>query len=135
LVGIGADEERAETLGIDTTRIKVVAFALSAAFMGAVGGAMAPRWTYLDPQVFNPLVSFQTVIMALLGGATTVVGPLLGAVFLGLLSETLLVKFRYFYMLSLGVVLIVVVLALPRGLAGLLRRRPASLATAGAPKL
>jgi branched-chain amino acid transport system permease protein len=135
LVGIGADEERAETLGIDTTRIKVVVFALSAAFMGAVGGAMAPRWTYLDPQVFNPLVSFQTVIMALLGGATTVVGPLLGAVFLGLLSETLLVKFRYVYMLSLGVVLIVVVLALPRGLAGLLRRRPASLAPAGSPKL
>ena len=75
LVGIGADEERAETLGIDTTRIKITVFALSAAVMGAVGGAMAPRWTYLDPQVFNPLVSFQTVIMALLGGATTVIGP------------------------------------------------------------
>ena len=37
--------------------------------MGAVGAAMAPRWTYLDPQVFNPFVSFQTVIMALVGGA------------------------------------------------------------------
>jgi len=125
LVGIGADEERAETLGIDTTRIKIAVFALSAAFMGAVGGAMAPRWTYLDPQVFNPLVSFQTVIMALLGGATTVVGPVLGAVFLGLLSETLLLKFRYFFMLSLGLVLIVVVLLLPTGLAGLLRKRQA----------
>ena len=68
LIGIGADEERAETLGIDTTRVKIGVFALSAAFMGAIGGAMAPRWTYLDPQVFNPLVSFQTVIMALLGG-------------------------------------------------------------------
>jgi branched-chain amino acid transport system permease protein len=121
LAGIGADEERAETLGIDTTRVKIAVFALSAAFMGATGGAMAPRWTYLDPQVFNPLVSFQTVIMALLGGATTVIGPVLGAVFLGLLSETLLIKFRYFYMLSLGLVLIVVVLLLPRGFAGLLR--------------
>jgi branched-chain amino acid transport system permease protein len=125
LIGIGADEERAETLGIDTTRIKITVFALSAAFMGAVGGAMAPRWTYLDPQVFNPLVSFQTVIMALLGGATTVVGPVLGAVLLGLLSETLLLKFRYFYMLTLGLVLIVVVLLLPAGLAGLLRKRQA----------
>jgi branched-chain amino acid transport system permease protein len=84
---------------------------------------MAPRWTYLDPQVFNPLVSFQTVIMALLGGAATVVGPALGAVFLGLLSEILLLQFRYFYMLGLGVMLIVVVLVLPGGLAGLLRRR------------
>src|SRR5438445_5046024 len=71
LVGIGEDEERALTLGIDTTRVKVGTFALSAAFMGAVGAAMAPRWTYLDPQVFNPLVSFQTVIMALVGAATT----------------------------------------------------------------
>ena len=123
LIGIGADEERAETLGIDTTRVKIGAFALSAAFMGAIGGAMAPRWTYLDPQVFNPLVSFQTVIMALLGGPATVAGPILGAVFLGLLSEILLVKFRYLYMLTLGLVLIVVVLVLPTGLSGLTRRR------------
>lgn len=125
LVAIGADEERAETLGVATTRVKIGVFALSAAFMGAIGGAMAPRWTYIDPQVFNPLVSFQTVIMALLGGPVTVAGPVLGAIFLGLLSEILLVKFRYLYMLSLGLVLIVVVLALPRGLAGLVRaRRP-----------
>ncbi len=120
LIGIGADEERAETLGIDTTRVKVAVFALSAAFMGAVGGAMAPRWTYLDPQVFNPLVSFQTVIMALLGGPTTIAGPIAGAVFLGLLSEILLVKFRYLYMLALGAALIAVVVWLPGGLAGFL---------------
>jgi branched-chain amino acid transport system permease protein len=125
LVGIGADEERAETLGIDTTRVKVGTFALSAAFMGAAGAAMAPRWTYLDPQVFNPLVSFQTVIMALVGGATSIAGPVVGAVFLGLASEILLVRFRYFYMLGLGLTLIVVVLALPSGLVGL-GRRPAS---------
>jgi branched-chain amino acid transport system permease protein len=119
LAAIGADEERAATLGIDTTRVKVGCFALSAAFMGAVGAAMAPRWTYLDPHVFNPFVSFQTVIMALLGGAGTVAGPVLGAVFIGLLSETLLLRFRYAYMLALGVVLIAVVLCLPHGLAGL----------------
>jgi branched-chain amino acid transport system permease protein len=122
LAGIGADEERAETLGIDTTRVKIGTFALSAAFMGAVGAAMAPRWTYLDPQVFNPFVSFQTVIMALLGGATTVVGPVLGAVFIGLVSELLLLRFRYVYLLGLGLALIVVALALPEGLAGLGRR-------------
>jgi branched-chain amino acid transport system permease protein len=123
LAGLGADEERARTLGIDTTRVKVGTFAASAAFMGAVGAAMAPRWTYLDPQVFNPFVSFQTVIMALLGGATTVVGPILGAVFIGLASELLLLRFRYVYMLGLGVALIVVTLALPAGLVGLGRRR------------
>lgn len=124
LVGVGGDEERAQTLGINTTAVKIAAFSLSAAFMGAVGAAMAPRWTYLDPQVFNPMVSFQAVIMALLGGAGTVMGPVMGAVFIGLASEILLLRFRYFYMLGLGLTLIVVVLALPSGLAGLWTRRP-----------
>src|SRR5713101_405932 len=124
LVGIGEDDERALTLGIDTTRVKVGTFALSAAFMGAVGAAMVPRWTYLDPQVFNPLVSFQTVIMALVGGATTVVGPALGAAFLGLVSELFLLRFRYVYMLALGLTLIAVVVAFPSGLAGIGRRAP-----------
>jgi branched-chain amino acid transport system permease protein len=130
LAGLGADEERAQTLGINTTLVKVGTFALSAAFMGAVGAAMAPRWTYLDPQVFSPFVSFQTVIMALLGGPTTVAGPVLGAAFIGLASEILLLRFRYVYMLALGLTLIVVVLILPDGLAGLGRRR--ARATSGA---
>ncbi len=122
LIGIGEDEERAETLRINTTRVKVGTFALSAAFMGAVGAAMAPRWTYLDPQVFNPLVSFQTVIMALVGGAATVAGPVAGAVFLGLMSELFLLKFRYFYMLALGLTLMTAVVVWPSGLAGLAHR-------------
>lgn len=122
LTGIGEDEERALTLGIDATRVKVGTFALSAAFMGAVGAAMAPRWTYLDPQVFSPLVSFQTVIMALVGGATSVAGPVVGAVFFGLASELFLHRFRYVYMLALGLTLMVVVLLFPAGLAGLWRR-------------
>ncbi|MBI2197048.1 MAG: hypothetical protein HYU42_00375 [Candidatus Rokubacteria bacterium] len=67
--------------------------------------------------------------MALVGGAGTVVGPIAGAVFLGLASEILLLKFRYVYMLALGLTLIVVVLALPSGLAGLaarFQRRPSA---------
>ena len=123
LTGIGEDEERALTLGIDATRIKVGVFALSAAFMSAVGAAMAPRWTYLDPQVFSPLVSFQTVIMALIGGATTIAGPVVGAAFLGLASELFLHRFRYFYMLALGLTLVVIVVLFPKGLAVLWSRR------------
>jgi branched-chain amino acid transport system permease protein len=87
--------------------------------MGAVGAAMATRWTYLDPQVFNPYVSFQVVIMALLGGVTSIWGPVAGAVFIGLASEILLLKFRYLYMLGLGLTMIVIVLVLPSGLIGL----------------
>jgi branched-chain amino acid transport system permease protein len=134
LIAIGADEERAETLGIDTTRVKILTFALSGALMAASGAAMAPRWTYLDPQVFSPLVSFQTVIMALMGGATSVAGPLLGAAFIGLASEVLLVQFRYAYMLALGLALIAVVLYVPEGLAAGARRLRVTVARGPSPK-
>ena len=77
------------------------------------GAAIAPRWTYLDPQIaFNPLTSFQVIIMALLGGAGRPAGPVVGALFLGLLSELFVIQFRYVYMIVLGVVLIATVLVL-----------------------
>jgi branched-chain amino acid transport system permease protein len=70
---IGQDETVAKHAGINTTLAKLSMFALSSVFMSVTGAVMAPRWTYIDPNIaFNPLVSFQVVIMALLGG----VGPL-----------------------------------------------------------
>jgi aldehyde dehydrogenase (NAD+) len=119
LMAIGGDEERAEVLGVRPTWIKIGIFVLSAAFMGATGAALAPRWTYLDPPIaFNPLISFQVIIMALLGGTGRPAGPVIGAVFLGLISELFLLQFRYMYMIVLGAVLIVTVLGLPHGITG-----------------
>jgi branched-chain amino acid transport system permease protein len=90
MAGIGADEQRAETLGVDTRLVKIGGFALTAAFAGAVGAAMSVRWTYIDPAtVFNPFIGFQTVLIALIGGAATLWGPLLAAVVFSLLAETL----------------------------------------------
>ena len=78
--GIGADEQRAQTLGVNTRLVKIAGFALTAAFAGAVGAAMAVRWTYIDPHtVFNPFIGFQTVLIALIGGAATLWGPLIAA--------------------------------------------------------
>jgi aldehyde dehydrogenase (NAD+) len=119
LVAIGGDEERAEVLGVRPTPVKISVFALSAALMGATGAAMAPRWTYIDPHIaFNPLISFQVIIMALLGGVGRPLGPVVGALGLGVLSEVFLLQFRYVYMIVLGGVLIAVVLGLPHGLTG-----------------
>ncbi len=119
LRAVGCDEERAEVLGIATRWIKIVVFVLSAALMGAVGAAQAPRWTYLDPSIaFNPLVSFQTVVMALLGGTHSLWGPVTGAIVIGLASEVLLVRFRYAYLAGLGVLMLVIVFYLPHGLTG-----------------
>jgi len=123
LRGIGSDEERAQTLGVNARRAKTVAFALSAFFAGALGAAMAVRWTYIDPPtVFNPFIGFQTVLIAMVGGAQTILGPLASAVVFSLLTEFLRLQFPYLYLVLLGLLLILLVLYLPGGLASLLVR-------------
>jgi branched-chain amino acid transport system permease protein len=120
LLGIGADEQRAQTLGVNTRLVKIAGFALTAAFAGAVGAAMSVRWTYIDPHtVFNPFIGFQTVLIALIGGATTLWGPLIAAIAFSVLAETLRLQFPQIYMMSLGTMLILSVLYLPGGLASL----------------
>ena len=73
---IGNDEMVARHAGIDTTQAKLAMFAISAVFMTVTGAVMAPRWTYIDPAIaFSPMLSFEVVIMALLGGAGLAVRP------------------------------------------------------------
>jgi len=123
LAGIGADEERAQTLGVNTRLAKIAGFALAAFFAGALGAAVAVRWTYLEPaSVFNPFIGFQTVLIAMIGGAQTLVGPMVSAVVFSLLTELLRLQFPYAYLIVLGVLLIVLVLYLPGGLASLVVR-------------
>lgn len=121
---IGEDETVAVHVGINTTRAKVLLFALSAVFMTVTGAVMAPRWTYIDPSIaFAPVISFQTLIMALLGGAGALFGPLLGAVPLVLLFEYLSAHFPNHFSILLGLVFMVIVYLVPRGLASLVQRR------------
>ena len=120
LMGIGADEQRAQTLGVNTRLAKIGGFALTAAFAGAVGAAMSVRWTYIDPTtVFNPFIGFQTVLIALIGGVATLWGPLIAAVVFSLLAETLRLQAPQLYLMTLGLLLILSVLYLPGGLASL----------------
>jgi branched-chain amino acid transport system permease protein len=120
LLGIGADEQRAQTLGVNTRLVKIAGFAMTAAVAGAVGAAMSVRWTYIDPHtVFNPFIGFQTVLIALIGGAVTLWGPLIAAIVFSLLAETLRLKAPQVYMMALGLLLILSVLYLPGGLASL----------------
>ncbi len=118
LAGIGADEQRAQTLGVNTRWVKLAGFMMTAAFAGAVGAAMSVRWTYIDPHtVFNPFIGFQTVLIALIGGALTLWGPLIAAIVFSLLAETLRLQAPQIYMMTLGLLLILSVLYLPGGLA------------------
>ena len=131
---IGDDETVASHCGINITRAKVTLFAISAVFMTLVGAIMAPRWTYIEPSIaFNPMISFQVVIMALLGGAHRLWGPVVGVVPLALLFEFLSARFpNYLSILIIGVVFLLIVYALPAGVVGLWERVQPS---AAAPRL
>lgn len=113
---IGDDEVVAAHSGINLARTKLIAFTLSATIITLAGAIASPRWVYVEPSiVFNPTVSFLTVIMALLGGANRLWGPLLGAVPLFLLFEWLSVHFPDTYPIFLGLLFIGVVFAFPDG--------------------
>ena len=120
---IGEDETVATHVGINTTHAKVLLFTVSAVFITVTGAIMAPRWTYIDPSIaFAPAISFQTLIMALLGGAGALFGPILGAVPLVLLFEYLGANFPNHFSILLGLVFIVIVYFIPQGLSGVLAR-------------
>lgn len=124
LRSIGEYEEAALHMGVNVTILKTVTFAISAFFMGATGAIMATRWMYIDPSIaFNPLFSFMPVLMAIFGGMGRLSGPILGATILALLEEALTTRFPYYYMLLFGIILITVILFLPNGLVGLIRKR------------
>ena len=121
---IGDDQVVASHCGIDITRLKLALFATSAVIITLVGAIQAPRWTYIEPSiVFNPTISFLTLIMALLGGADRLWGPLLGAIPLFLLFEWLSANFPNHYPIILGLVFIAIVFLLPKGVLAAIESR------------
>jgi branched-chain amino acid transport system permease protein len=122
LKALGADETVARQVGINTVALKIGTFVISSVVMAMAGAILAPRWSYMDATIaFNPSTSFLTVIMALLGGATSVWGPMLGVVPLVLVSDYLSVTVPNYFSVVLGLVLLAIVLFVPDGLVGLLR--------------
>ncbi len=128
LVAIREDEDAAAAMGINTVLYKTIAFALSGAFAELAGGVFAYWITFIDPDaVFRVLTTIQMIIMAVFGGMGTVVGPLLGALVLTSVSEFLSTQLQSLAELFNGLIVILVVLFLPRGLAEVIRKREFSL--------
>lgn len=124
LIAIRENEEAAEAIGVPVTRLKLIAFVAAAIIPGIVGGVLLLRTSYFEAaQAFDPVISFSIVTMAIVGGMGTVHGPILGSVAFVLLSELLWARFPQLYMIILGVLLILFILFLPRGLAGLFERK------------
>lgn len=120
LRAIGQDEEAARCMGINTTKVKVIAFVISSTFMAVTGAVITLRWIYVDPFIaFNPNVSFMVVAMSMLGGVAKPYGPLFGVIPLVLISEFLGLVYPRHFMIILGAVYVAVTYFLESGITGL----------------
>lgn len=114
-------EDAAEVLGVDTTRMKITAFAIASIVPAVLGGIDAWYLSYINPpSAFNSAIDLQTVAMGVLGGLGTVWGPLLGALTLGVLGEIFWAQFPQIHLGLLGLVIALAVLYLRRGLVSIL---------------
>ncbi len=117
LRAIRVDEDAASVMGINTTVYKTFAWAISAALVGITGGIYAYWLSYIDPNtVFGGTYPVKMFAMILLGGGTTVIGPMLGAFILELISEIVWSKFIAIHGMVLGLLIIFIILFLPKGL-------------------
>jgi len=120
LLSIGGNEEAAEHMGINTTRMKVFIFAISSFFMGATGVIAAPSLVYVNANIaFSLFYSFMPILMAIFGGMGQIYGPVIGALIFGYLEKTLRAQLFSYFMLAFGIIMVLVILFLPNGIVGL----------------
>ena len=124
LAAIRDAELAAGTSGIDVSRLKIVAFGLSAAVAGFAGSLYAHLSTFISPDTFGFDVTAQILSMVLIGGIGTAWGPVFGAFLLIFLPEGLRISQAY-YQLIYGAGIIALIIFLPMGLFGLFQRRSA----------
>ncbi len=125
--GLGAirgDERAAESAGVPTLRLKLIATTLSGALMALAGAPLVYYTSYVDPpSAFNLEYAVNAVAMPMIGGTMTWAGPVVGAVLLGALQQAATVTVSSeLNLLIVGAVLIAFVIAAPEGIVGLARR-------------
>jgi branched-chain amino acid transport system permease protein len=122
MVAVHEDEDAAGAVGINTTIVKVVAFGVSAAIVACAGAFYAFQQIEFYPtDVFDPSFTVLMVIMVVIGGSGTVVGPLVGAVGLELLSQFLRVNLGNYNQLVFGAIIVLVVVFFPQGVVNFIR--------------
>jgi len=122
LVAIRENENRTAMLGYDVKRYKLIAFVLSGSFTAFSGAAYALLFAYAGSTLASIQYSIHPLLWTLLGGAATVLGPVLGTALMFLLVD-FASGFTSASLLFVGVVLILLVLFFPKGILGTLRQR------------
>jgi branched-chain amino acid transport system permease protein len=122
LQAIRENEARTRAIGYPVQRYKIVAVMLSGLFAGLAGVLYAIQNRFAAPDFVFFLVSGEVVIFNVMGGIGTLVGPIVGAAFFLLLREALSRFFTEYYLIPLGLFFIAMVIFLPQGLLGFMRR-------------
>lgn len=121
LQGIRENESRMEALGYPVFRIKLLAFVIAGVMAGLAGALLASHNQFVSPSLMHWTASANLIIMVIVGGIGLRYGGLVGAAVMLWLEEVLRLYTDYWH-LPLGVLLLVIVLFAPRGLAGLLQK-------------
>ncbi len=125
LIAIREREDAAEVMGIPTTLYKTLAFGLAALFSALAGGIHAYWITFIDPaSAFDISLNVRMIIMAVFGGAGTVIGPVIGAFLLSGVAEVLASYVTGVASLFFGLVIIAAVVFTPRGVIDAVRKLP-----------
>jgi branched-chain amino acid transport system permease protein len=113
---IQQNEDAANVLGVNTTGYKILAFALSGCIAGTAGGIYGSWVSYIDPSdAFDILISVKPIIMTLLGGPGTILGPIVGAVVFLMFEELVWRNFMTIHKGLLGLIVVGLILFLPTG--------------------
>jgi len=133
-VALRENPMRALSLGVDTRRYTLMAFAIGAGLGGVSGALYAPLVQYIDPSPFSLNLSLNLLLMIVVGGSGYFLGPFLGAIVAVLLPEWLRFTEGY-YLMGYAILVIVLMVFCPTGLIGLVARlwQPRTPAIAGAP--
>lgn len=118
LKAIRADEDATQSAGINTAYYKIEAFAISGFMAGIGGGVFAHSQMHIGPTMLSGYISIIVVLLAMIGGMGTIVGPLLGAISLSILNEYLRVVEEYRIVIYTGILILLIYLA-PEGLLNL----------------
>ncbi len=118
------DEDKAEAMGMYTTRIKVTAWTCSALFLGAAGGIYGNLKRFIDPTetaFSGATIGVWMVLMAILGGKGTLWGPIIGAVVFQITKELTWTYILGWQRVALGVLIVAIVVFFPEGIMGRLK--------------
>ncbi|MCK5657936.1 MAG: branched-chain amino acid ABC transporter permease [Deltaproteobacteria bacterium] len=125
LTALREDEDAAKVMGINVTKFKIIAFITSAIFAGLLGAA---AWAIKTPYVFPPEVfeihyTIEAIIIVLLGGAGTLLGPVVGGLIYGLSKYYLAIILPGFQLLIFAPIIIIIIVLFPEGTVGMLKNR------------